>query len=71
MKEFSHLDLMPYPLHPNKRNGKTREAEIYKRMDKFLVNQIMVNHLIDIRSYTIQTFVSGHFPIMLTWDEGE
>lgn len=39
--------------------------------DFSLLDVTMVNHVIDIRYYIIPRFISHHFLVMLTWDEGE
>ena len=61
------VDIRPAPLSSSWTNCRTGESCVAKRLDRCLVHEGILEILRDIRSSTINSTISDHFPIYLFW----
>jgi hypothetical protein len=65
----SLVDIFPGTISPTWRNGWLGSARISKRLDRFYINESLLEILPRCRSWVLNTFFSDHNPVCLQFDE--
>lgn len=64
----NHLvDIYPSPIVPTWHNGRSGDAYIGKRLDRFMIHQNLFEITRNLRSRVEQVYILDHCPIVLQW----
>jgi hypothetical protein len=68
LQTSSLVDIQPPKMSPTWRNGRVGEEGIEKRLDHFLLSNLLLNHSHRVRTWVINSTISDHNSIVLQLD---
>eukprot|EP00253_Pinus_taeda_P029310 PITA_29310 len=67
MLQFNYVDICPKTLSPTWDNGRSGDAYIAKRLDRFIMHEQLMEKFGIPNSHTLPVFISDHRPVSLQW----